>query len=51
MRTRNFVGATIAAILAALPFVVPTVGRIATWKIVLGIAGLVVFVRAGMSGS
>ena len=46
---RNFAGAIAVAILLALPFVVPVIGRIDTWKIVLGIAGLTLFVRAGMN--
>ena len=48
MRAGNLAGGMIVAILLALPFVLPTVGRIDTWKIVLGIAGLTLFVRAGM---
>jgi hypothetical protein len=36
-------------IVGALPLAMPTIGRIETWKIVLGIAGLILFVRAGMT--
>ena len=48
MRAKNFAGAVAAALVLALPFVVPRLGRIDTWKIVLGIAGLVLFIRAGV---
>ena len=48
MRAGNFAGAIAIAILLALPFVKPAVGGIETWKIVLGLAGLTLFARAGM---
>jgi hypothetical protein len=51
MKARNFAGAVAFAIGLALPFAVPTIGRIDTWKIVLGIAGLILFVRAGMTNA
>ena len=47
MRAKNFAGAVAAALVLALPFAIPRIGRIDTWKIVLGVAGLVLFVRAG----
>ena len=49
MKSKNFAGAVVLAVAVALPFAVPTFGRIETWKIVLGIAGLILFVRAGMT--
>jgi len=49
VRARNFAGAVAIAVGVALPFAVPTIGRIDTWKIVLGIAGLILFLRAGMT--
>jgi hypothetical protein len=49
VRLTNFAGAIAVAILLALPLVVPVIGRIDTWKIVLGVAGLILFVRAGMT--
>lgn len=49
MATR-FIGALAVALLLALPLIVPAVGRVDTWKIELGVAGLCLFVRAGMSG-
>lgn len=49
MKVRNFAVAIACAVLLALPFVHPTIGRIDTWKIVLGIAGLMLFVSAGMT--
>jgi hypothetical protein len=49
LRARNFAGAIAVAILLALPFVQPRLAHIDTWKIVLGIAGLIIFVRAGMT--
>ena len=49
MKARNFAGALAVAILLALPLVIPSVGRIETWKIVLGLAGLLLFVSAGLS--
>jgi len=48
VKARNFAGAIGIALLLALPLIVPTIARIDTWKIVLGIAGLIVFVGAGM---
>jgi hypothetical protein len=48
VKAKNFFGAIAVAIGLALPFAMPTIGRIDTWKIVLGIAGLILFVRAGM---
>jgi len=48
VKARNFAGAIAVAVLVALPFVKPAVGRIDTWKIVLGVAGLILFVRAGL---
>jgi len=49
VKLRNFAGAIGTALLLALPLVVPTISRIDTWKIVLGIAGLIVFVAPGMT--
>jgi len=49
VKARNFAGAIAAAVLLAVPFVVPFVAGIATWKIVLGVAGLLLFVSAGMT--
>jgi hypothetical protein len=51
VRLRNFAGAIAVALMLALPLVVPTIARIDTWKIVLGLAGLIVFVSAGMNKS
>jgi hypothetical protein len=49
VKARNFAAAIASAVLLALPFVQPTIGRIETWKIVLGIAGLTLFISAGMT--
>ena len=49
MKARNFAGALTVAILLALPFVKPVIAGIDTWKIVLGLAGLILFVSAGMT--
>jgi ABC-type Fe3+ transport system permease subunit len=49
VRLTNFAGAIAVAVLLALPLVIPVIGRIDTWKIVLGVAGLILFVRAGMT--
>jgi hypothetical protein len=49
MKAKNFAGALGAAVLLAFPFVVPRVAHIDTWKIVLGVAGLLLFVTAGMT--
>jgi hypothetical protein len=51
VKARNFAGAIAVAIGLALPFAVPTIARIDTWKIVLGIAGLILFIRAGMTSA
>ena len=47
MRARNFSGAIAVAVLLALPLVKPVIAGIDTWKIVLGLAGLILFVSAG----
>jgi hypothetical protein len=39
-------GSCIAVVLA-ITMAVPTIGTLSTWKIVLGVVGLVIFVRAG----
>jgi hypothetical protein len=49
VKARNFAGAIAVAILLALPFVRPRLGHVETWKIVLGMAGIIIFVRAGMT--
>lgn len=49
MALRNLAGGFALAVLLAAPFIFPTVAGIATWKVILGIAGLWIFVRAGMS--
>lgn len=51
MKARNFAGAISVAALLALPLMVPTIARIDTWKIVLGLAGLALFVSAGLTKS
>lgn len=48
MKVANFAGAVAVAVLLALPFIQPTIGRVDTWKIVLGLAGLVIFISAGL---
>lgn len=42
-RVRNLIGGLVVAVALAFPFVVPRIGRIDTWKILLAIAGLAVF--------
>jgi hypothetical protein len=37
---RNLAGGVAVAIVLAAPFIVPRVGRIDTWKILLALAGL-----------
>ena len=39
--------AILAAVAAATLAVVPTIGGITTWKVVLGVIGLALFVMAG----
>jgi hypothetical protein len=48
MQARNLAAGFAAALLLSVPFIFPVVYGIATWKIILGIAGLWIFVRAGM---
>ena len=48
MKIANLVGGLVIAVLLVVPFAVPRVAGIDTWKIILGIAGLMVFVRAGI---
>jgi hypothetical protein len=43
---RIAVGLAVAMVMA-FTMAVPTVGTLSTWKIVLGVVGLVIFVRAG----
>jgi hypothetical protein len=49
MRAANLIGGFVVALLLSAPLIVPYVGGIATWKIILGLAGLGIFVHAGMS--
>ena len=44
----NLLGGLVVAILLAAPFVVPSIAGIATWKIIMGVIGFVIFVRAGL---
>ena len=49
MRTQNFVSGLIVAVFLAAALVKPVIFGIDTWKIVLGIAGLLLFAGAGLS--
>ena len=49
MQARNLAAGFAAALRISAPFIFPVVHGIATWKIMLGIAGLWLFIRAGMS--
>ena len=49
MKAKNFAGALLVAVILAFPGVKPVIAGIDSWKIVLGIAGLILFVGAGMS--
>lgn len=49
MALRNLAWGFAVAVLLAATFAFPTIGGIDTWKVILGIAGLRIFVRAGMS--
>ena len=40
---RNLAGGLAVAIVLAAPFIVPRVGTVETWKILLALAGLAVF--------
>jgi hypothetical protein len=40
---RNLAGGLLVAVVLAAPFVVPRVGNIDTWKILLALAGLAIF--------
>ena len=51
MKIRNFAGAAGVAIVLALALVKPVVAGVDSWKIVLAVAGLLLFVAAGMSRS
>jgi flagellar biosynthesis protein FliR len=44
---RNLAAGLAIALVIALTMAVPTVGSLSTWKIVLGLVGFVIFVRAG----
>ncbi len=44
---RNLAAGLAIAIVIAFTMAVPTVGTLSTWKIMLGIIGFVIFVRAG----
>jgi hypothetical protein len=43
MRTWNLAGGLLLAVALAAPFIVPRIGGIDTWKVLLAIGGLVVF--------
>jgi hypothetical protein len=43
MRASNLAGGLLVAVALAAPFIVPRIGGIDTWKILLAIAGLAVF--------
>ena len=45
---RNIVFGVGMAIVIAFVLVVPRIGTVATWKVVLGAAGLAVFILAGL---
>ena len=49
MTIRHLAGGLVVAMAMAAPFIVPSVGGIDTWKILLGVIGLTLFVRAGMA--
>jgi hypothetical protein len=40
---RNLAGGLFVAVVLAAPFVVPRIGSIDTWKILLALAGLAIF--------
>jgi hypothetical protein len=44
---RNIVFGVGAAVVMAFVLIVPRIGRVATWKVALGAAGLAVFILAG----
>ena len=48
MQARNLAAGFAVAVLLSAPFIFPVFYGIATWKVILGIAGLWIFVRAGM---
>ena len=47
-KAKNFAGTIAVVLVGTFTLAVPTVAHIATWKIVLGLAGLALFVSAGM---
>jgi hypothetical protein len=49
MIARNLTGGFAVALVLAAPFIVPSIDGVATWKILMGVAGLWIFVRAGMN--
>jgi hypothetical protein len=49
IKAGNLLGGLALAVLLSAPFIVPSIAGIATWKIIMGMAGLWIFVRAGMS--
>ena len=51
MKGKNFAGGLVVAIFLAATLVKPVVFGIDTWKIVLGVVGLILFAAAGMSKS
>jgi hypothetical protein len=44
---RNVVTGLATAIVIAFVLAVPTIGRVSTWKVVLGLLGVALFVSAG----
>lgn len=45
--TRTLATGAAVAMVLAFTMAVPAVGTLSTWKIVLGVIGVVIFVRAG----
>ena len=44
---RNVLTGLATAIVIAFVFAVPSIGRVSTWKVVLGLLGLALFVAGG----
>jgi len=49
VRAKNFAGALAIAVVLTLTLAVPTIDHVDTWKIVLGLGGLALFVVGGMT--
>jgi hypothetical protein len=47
----NILAGSLVAVIGAVLLLVPSIGGVATWKVVLGVLGLALFIAAGRDRS